>query len=307
MALGRGLSSLLSESKKANELKQHRLELKDKNALSVQKQSENIVVDLDISLLKASVYQPRQEFVDLAINELADSIREHGILDPLIVKKSLDEEGKYDIICGERRYRACKIAGLIKIPCFIKNVAHTEAYALALVENLQRQDLNPLEQAEALEQMQSECGINQDELAKTLGKSRSTVSNILRLNKLENGVKELLRKGSIDLGHAKVLLALNGDVQQKAAEVIVKKNLNVRQTENFIKAVKERGDDCLDSKKNKGKLKTDFLTNLEQDLNEKLNGIKFHVGGNQDHGKITLSYSSSRELDKIKVLLGLTS
>lgn len=305
MPLGRGLSSLLSESKKAKDLKNHGNDNKENVENVTLNSSDNLVVELDINLLRASIYQPRQEFIDQAINELADSIREHGILDPLIVKKSEDEIGKYDIICGERRYRAGKKAGLKTIPCFIKNVAKTKAYALALVENLQRQDLNPLEQAEALEQMLDECGINQDELAKTLGKSRSTVTNLLRLNKLEDDVKDLLRSGNIDLGHAKVLLGLNGEVQKRTAEVVVKKCLNVRQTESFVKSVKEKGEDSFQKKNNTHNLESAFINKLEKELQNKLIGIKLHIGGNEERGKISLSYSSGAELAKIRRFLGI--
>lgn len=304
MALGRGLGSLLSESKRSTERKIQGIKdtsVKQENVVA----SKNAVVELEIEKLHASIYQPRKDFDEEAIAELAASIREHGLLDPLIVKESADDPSCYEIVCGERRYRACKLAGITKIPCFIRNMARTDAYAIALVENMQREDLNPLEQASALEQMLNECGMNQEELAKTLGKSRSTVTNILRLNKLIPEVKEMLSLGKIDLGHAKVLLALEGNVQKNAAEVVVKKDLSVRQTEEFVKQVKDQDNDEGSDEKKPIPEKTVFIKNFESQIGAKFNGIKFRVGGNENKGKLTLSYSNAGELAKLKELLGL--
>ncbi len=304
MALGRGLGSLLSESKRSTERKIYGTTEKKVQQEQVVA-SQNAVVELDIEKLHASIYQPRKEFDEEAIAELASSIKEHGLLDPLIVKESTDEPSHYEIVCGERRYRACKLAGIAKIPCFIRNMARTDAYAIALVENMQREDLNPLEQASALEQMLNECGMNQEELAKTLGKSRSTVTNILRLNKLIPEVKEMLSLGKIDLGHAKVLLALDGDVQKNAAEVVVKKDLSVRQTEDFVKAVKEQDNDEEPDPKKPAPEKTVFIKDFESKIGARFDGLKFRVGGNENKGKLTLSYSNAQELAKLKELLGL--
>lgn len=304
MALGRGMGALLSESRKSKERRNQGFGESNENNVAVVP-SENAVVELEIEKLHASIYQPRKDFDEEAISELAASIKEHGLLDPLIVKSSADETGCYEIICGERRYRACKVAGIAKIPCFIRNMARTDAYAIALVENMQREDLNPLEQAGALEQMLNECGMSQEELAKTLGKSRSTVTNILRLNKLIPDVKQMLSDGQIDLGHAKVLLALDGEVQKKAAEYVVKKDLSVRQTEDFVRKIKEQENDEGEDGANPVPEKSLFIKDLEAEIGQKFYGLKFRIGGNENKGKLTLSYSSAEELSKLKDLLGL--
>lgn len=298
MALGRGLDSLLSDSERAKQFKQqlgHEAPATggDPNGIRL------IAVDS----LKASVYQPRRDFGDEGISELADSIREHGLLEPLIVKQSRETMGQYEIICGERRYRACKEAGIDRIPCLVRDVLGNDAYAIALIENIQREDLNPLELSEALEQMQSECGLNQDELAKTLGKSRSTVTNLLRLNKLNSEVKKMLSSGVIDLGHAKVLLGLDDELQLKAAEVVVKKDMTVRQTEDFVKAIKDKGAEAISKPK---KERDAGLTELEKDLSARFGGMKFRFSGSgRSKGKLTLSYTSEDEFNRLMEIFGV--
>lgn len=301
MPLGRGLGSLLSESRKAKELKQEQYDI-EKSEENKIIHDVNAVTELSIDLLQASIYQPRRTFDDPGIVELANSIREHGVLEPLIVKKANDSSGKYEIICGERRYRACKEAGLKKVPCFVRDLAKNDAYAIALVENIQREDLNPLEQASALEQMLNECGMSQQDLAKTLGKSRSSVTNILRINKLEPAVKEMVGSGQLDLGHAKVLLGLEGNLQLKAAEVVVKKQLTVRQTEDFVNDIKEKGTDEQEQSVKKT-VKPQSLCEFEGILSKFFSGLKIKLGGNENKGKLTIAYSSPEEFARLKHLL----
>lgn len=301
MPLGRGLGSLLSESRKAKELKQEQYQ-NEKSEDGENLSDVNAVTELSIELLKASAYQPRRKFDDPGIAELANSIREHGVLEPLIVKKTSDGSGQYEIICGERRFRACKEAGIKKIPCFVRDLVKNDAYAIALVENIQREDLNPLEQASALEQMLNECGMSQQDLAKTLGKSRSSVTNILRINKLEPAVKEMVGAGQLDFGHAKVLLGLEGNLQIKAAEVVVKKQLTVRQTEDFVNDIKEKSNDNRETTK-KEPTKPQSICEFEGVLSEFFSGLKIKLGGNENKGKITIAYSSAEEFSRLKRLL----
>ena len=238
--LGRGLDSLLSESKKNREEKVRENEVSQPlNTISqdILTSEKNKIVELPISILKPSIYQPRKNFDKESLEELSLSIKEHGLLEPLLVKKS--DEDKYEIICGERRYRACKLANLGNVPCLIRDDLGDNGYAVALIENIQREDLNPLEMAQAFNLMLEECKLSQEDLAKTLGKSRSSIANIVRLNNLQEDVKKMILANQIDLGHAKVLLSLDDpNLQLKAALYVIKKSLSVRQTEQLVKNIK---------------------------------------------------------------------
>jgi ParB/RepB/Spo0J family partition protein len=302
--LGRGLGAMLSQSRKASE---ERIEEEaSENSASALPQNvsaadpERQIVDIELSKLEPSVYQPRRDFNDEGIAELAQSIKANGLLDPLIVKKN-DSGDKYEIICGERRFRACKILGMDKVQCVVRDLVPEKSYAVALIENIQREDLNPVEQAYALDQMLSQCHMTQEELASSIGKSRSTVTNLLRINALADDVKQLLAERSIDLGHAKVVMSLERDLQSKAAAYIAKKGLSVRQAEEFVKK--------LASGKNSGskdKKLPDELEIVQQELSNRFEGIKCSlVGSNTKRGKFVLAYKSEEEFKRIRELLGL--
>lgn len=306
--LGRGLDSLLSASSK---IKNERDNVNKKQEELVVSSNEDtsivggnaIVSSIPIEKLKASIYQPRKSFDEESLNELADSIKEHGLLEPLIVKKTDD---LYEIICGERRYRACKLAQLDNVPCLVRDDLDSKGYAIALIENIQREDLNPLEMAEAFKQMLDECNLNQDELSKTLGKSRSSVANILRLNNLQSNVKQMVAANQIDLGHAKVLLSIEEpDLQLKTALYVIKNNLTVRQTEELVKNIKVNGIDEEDEKKTKKpSFNNEFFSNWENEISSKLEGIKVKFKAtNEDKGKLTLTYSSQEQLKSLLSLL----
>ena len=298
--LGRGLNALLSESK-ARAQREENILLSQQREFKTE--LKNTVLNLKLENLIPSPYQPRQNFDSEALNELALSIKEHGLLEPLLVKSK--EDGKYEIICGERRYRAAKIAGLTEVPCLVRDVLEKNAYAIALIENIQRKDLNPLEQASALLQMMKECSLTQEELAKTLGKSRSSVTNILRLNQLSENVKKLLLDGSIEMGHAKAILSLDSELQEKAAKIVVSKGLNVRQTEAFIKELKDESEQ--DSATTKTKFeKSAMFKDWEKALNSSLQGalVKFTPQSNEK-GKVVLSYKNKEQLEAIIKLLGV--
>lgn len=265
---------------------------------------ENSVVLLPIDKLKASVYQPRKAFDEEKLNELASSIKEHGLLEPLLVKKSQDD--LYEIICGERRYRACKLANLSSIPCLIRDDLELNGYAVALIENIQREDLNPVEMANAFSLMLNECNLTQEELAKTLGKSRSSVTNILRINNLHDEIKKMIVEGQIDLGHAKVILSLEDkELQLKAAQYVIKKALTVRQTEELVKNIKENGLEE-NSTKSKEPYKNPSFNDWEKNISNVLSGVKVKFNAsNEDKGKITLSYTSKDQLDNFLSLFSL--
>ncbi len=259
------------------------------------------VMMIELSKLKASPYQPRTEFNSDAIGELAASIREHGLLEPLLVRRAGDDV--YQIICGERRYRACCVLELKRVPCLVREVIGTQAYALALIENIQREDLNPLEQAAAMQRMLDECKITQEELANTLGKSRSSVTNILRLNELERAVKELVSTKALTAGHAKVLLTLEGELQVKTAKLCVERGYTVRELEKFIKELKEKGQ----ADEVSSPLPPVILSEHDLDvLSTKLYGAKVQIKNKNDHqGRITLSFDNSAQLKSILQRLGI--
>jgi ParB family transcriptional regulator, chromosome partitioning protein len=304
--LGRGLDSLLSASSKIK--KERETETKTQEEIAVVNNEtttsvgENVVASLPIEKLRASIYQPRKSFDEESLQELADSIKEHGLLEPLIVKKTDD---LYEIICGERRYRACKLAQLDTVPCLVRDDLDSKGYAIALIENIQREDLNPLEMAEAFKQMLDECNLNQDELAKTLGKSRSSVANILRLNNLQSNVKQMVAANQIDLGHAKVLLSIEEpDLQLKTALYVIKNNLTVRQTEELVKNIKVNGIDDEEKKTKKPSFDNEFFSNWENEISSKLSGVKVKFKAtNEDKGKLTLTYSSQEQLKSLLSLL----
>lgn len=302
----RGLDFLLS----GNKIKeQTESELKvtpseKENSSAVLPVDENSVVLLSIDKLKASVYQPRKAFDEEKLNELASSIKEHGLLEPLLVKKSQDD--LYEIICGERRYRACKLANLSSIPCLIRDDLELNGYAVALIENIQREDLNPVEMANAFSLMLNECNLTQEELAKTLGKSRSSVTNILRINNLHDEIKNMIVEEQIDLGHAKVILSLEDkELQLKAAQYVIKKGLTVRQTEELVKNIKENGLEE-NSSKSKDTYKNPSFNDWEKNISNVLSGVKVKFNAsNEDKGKITLSYTSKEQLEHFLSLFSL--
>ena len=272
----------------------------------------NVVHDLSIDKLRPSQYQPRTHFDEKAILELSESIAIHGLLEPLLVKKVGDDI--YEIICGERRFRAAKAAKLESVPCLIRDVSDDKGYAIALIENLQREDLNPVEMAIAIDQMMQECNMTQDDVAKNIGKSRSTVANLLRVLKLEDEPLSCLRANKIDLGHAKLLLSLSGIHQVEACRTIIKKALSVRGTEAYIKELQQKQDkkdkasysDKEKSKKSED-LYLELLSKLEKSVSDRLGGCKAKFKHQHDgKGSLVLSYSSQDELSKIIKALGLS-
>ena len=220
--LGRGLDALLATSQAS------------RNAEGEQVlQNDSELQQIAIEFLKPGKYQPRKDMSPDALEDLASSIRSQGIIQPIIVRTVGNNE--YEIIAGERRWRASQIAGLDTIPCLIKDVPDEAAVAIALIENIQREDLNAMEEAQALERLMSEFELTHQEVATAVGKSRTTVTNLLRLNNLHDDVKLLLEHGDIEMGHARALLGLEGDAQLEAAHIVSGKGLTVRDTENLVR------------------------------------------------------------------------
>lgn len=219
--LGRNLSALLSQPSGGA-------------IFNKKPQSNNL--NLTVDCLQPGAYQPRGEMEETALAELAESIKKQGLLQPLIVRELQND--RYEIIAGERRWRACQLAGLTEVPVILKQVDDETAMAIALVENLQREDLNVMDQARAMHRLTDEFSLTHQQVADLLCKSRTAVSNYLRLLALANPVKKLLEHGDIDMGHARALLMLDEEQQTQVAQLIVAKNLSVRETEKLVERVK---------------------------------------------------------------------
>ncbi|MEO7048023.1 MAG: ParB/RepB/Spo0J family partition protein, partial [Ferruginibacter sp.] len=190
-------------------------------------------VDLYLSQIEPDKNQPRKNFDENALEELASSIRQHGVIQPILVR-DIDKGKKYQIIAGERRWRAAKIVGLEKIPAIIKEYNKANRMAVSLIENIQRENLNPLEEAQAIHTLLEECYMTHNQVAESLGRSRTTVTNLLRLLALTDKVKEMINSGLLEMGHARALLSLTSDQQIAVAQVIIGKSLSVRETEKIV-------------------------------------------------------------------------
>ena len=284
--LGRGLDALLSPAIPASESQTETTE-----ASNSVKATDNELIKLPISKLVPGKYQPRREMSDAGLEELSLSIQSQGIIQPIVVRLVGDDQ--YEIIAGERRWRAAKLAQLDIIPCLVKNVPDESAVAIALIENIQREDLNAMEEAVALERLLVEFDLTHEEVAIAVGKSRTTVSNLLRLNKLNDEVKTLLENGDIEMGHARALLALEGEVQTSAAQTVATKELTVRETESLIKKIQNP---VAEKEKVEKAIET---IELEQGLAEKF-GAKVSISHNQKgKGKLVISYTNLDKLDEI--------
>jgi ParB family chromosome partitioning protein len=272
--LGRGLDALLAGS--------------DEKAAPEAQQT------LAIDRLRPGKYQPRTRMDDASLDELAASIREHGIMQPVLVRPV--EHGRFEIIAGERRWRAAQRAGLTEIPALVKVVPDQSALALALIENIQRENLNPLEEAQGLQRLIDEFGLTHDAAAKAVGRSRSAVTNLLRLQELAKPVQEYLLAGKIDMGHARALLGLAAGVQTGAASRVVAQGLSVRDTERLVHALSRPA-------RRKGKRMAPAadpdLARLQEDLAGILGAtvtIEPKKGG---AGRLVIAYSSLDQLDGI--------
>lgn len=290
--LGKGLDSLLSSST-VNRKKQVSHDFNAEKTQQLIDDSQGALMDIDIECLHGGKYQPRRDMSSQALEELASSIHAQGIIQPLVVRKTGHQ--KYEIIAGERRWRAAKIVGLASVPCLIKNVEDDAAIAIALIENIQRENLNAMEEAIAFKRLLEEFNLTHSEVAKAVGKSRTTVSNLLRLNNLNDSVKVLLEHGDIEMGHARALLSCDENVQSELAKVVVTKALTVRETERLVKKtlnpkdIKETPPLCD---------KTKHIINILQD---KLGLSVTAKTGKKGSGKLVIDYSSLAELESLMV------
>ena len=253
--------------------------------------------EIDVSLIKPGPEQPRKDFDEKALQELAQSIKEKGVLQPVIVRKS--DDGGYYIIAGERRWRAAKAAGLKKIPAIVKDVDQSTALELALVENIQRDNLNPVEMADAFKRLIDEYNYTQEELSKRVGKDRATIANYLRILNLPPEIKDLIVNDRISLGHAKAILSLpTKSLQIEVARQVVNKGLSVRETERLCAQKKTKKQ----AKGAKKKEKDPNILALEEKLKQSL-GTKVQIHHKGKKGKIEIQYYSLDELDRLLEIL----
>jgi ParB family chromosome partitioning protein len=277
--LGRGLDALLATSQAGRS--------SDSELPDEQTELQKIPVEF----LQPGKYQPRKDMSSEALEDLASSIRSQGIIQPIVVRHI--SKDKYEIIAGERRWRAAQIAQIDVIPCLIKNVPDESAVAIALIENIQREDLNAMEEAQALERLMVEFELTHQEVATAVGKPRTTVTNLLRLNRLNDDVKLLLEYGDIEMGHARALLALQGDAQNEAAQIVSGKGLTVRDTENLVRRLLEPAIDKVAVKEDPD------VQRLQTELSENL-GAPVSIAHNaKGKGKVVINFSSLDQLDGI--------
>lgn len=286
--LGRGLDALLTSAKPKPSDTSH-----DDAPVVVQDAPANQgeLQKLPIEFLHPGKYQPRKDMSEQALEELASSIKAQGVIQPVVVR--LVATDSYEIIAGERRWRAAQLAELDVIPCLVKDVPDEAAVAIALIENIQREDLNAMEEAIALERLLTEFELTHQQVADAVGKSRTTVTNLLRLNNLNEDVKRLLEHGDIEMGHARCLLALEGEDQSATARIVVAKGLTVRETEKLVRSILEP------APAKQVKEKDPDVAQLEMQLGQNL-GAKVEISYNQKgKGKLVISYTSLDELDGI--------
>ncbi|WP_027670549.1 ParB/RepB/Spo0J family partition protein [Rheinheimera baltica] len=282
--LGRGLDALLTSNRTSNN------ETVSPTTSELQK--------LPVEFLTPGKYQPRKDMSQEALEDLASSIRAQGIIQPIVVRPIAKD--KFEIIAGERRWRASQLAQLAEVPCIIKDVPDEAAVAIALIENIQREDLNAMEEAVALDQLLTEFGLTHQQVADAVGKSRASVTNLLRLNQLNDDVKLLLEHGDIDMGHARALLALHDNEQSDAARLVAAKQLTVRETENLVRRILEPKPAVAEKPRD-----PDVLA-LEQRLSERFAAPVQISYNNKGKGKLEINYSSLAELDGIINKLNIT-
>jgi ParB family chromosome partitioning protein len=285
--LDRGLNSLLSDSAKSvingEELK---------STLDHTPQQGEVIQDLSVDLLQRGQYQPRRDFNEESLQELAASIKTQGLIQPIIVRKIPGNH--YEIIAGERRWRATQLAGLQTIPAIVRNLDDQPAMAIALIENIQRRDLNPIEEAMALQRLSEEFGLTHEQVSESVGKSRVTVTNLLRLLKLPAEVKTLLQENKIQMGHARALLSLDNAHQLTAARMIVAKSLSVREAENVVRKL------LTGKKAELSAQATDpNVEQLQNKLSETLAAEVIIHASAKGKGKLEIRFNSLDELDGI--------
>jgi ParB family transcriptional regulator, chromosome partitioning protein len=274
MGLGRGLDALLS------------------NDVEVAAAGVDAQRMLNVSQLQPGKYQPRSYMDDAALQTLADSIKAQGIMQPILVREISTD--KFEIIAGERRWRASQIAGLQEVPVLVREIADESALAMALIENIQRENLNPLEEAQGIKRLIDEFAMTHEKAAEAVGRSRVAVSNILRLLTLSNPVQDMLMHGKLDMGHARALIGLDAAQQVLLANKVVQQNLSVRDVENLVKKLTDEGK----SKSQKTTINRDVMA-LQNTLSEKIGAVVSISANANGSGTLKINYSNLDQLDDI--------
>ncbi len=259
-------------------------------------ETDGRLAKLPLDLIERGRYQPRRDFDPDALRELADSIAAQGVIQPVVVRAL--EAGRYELLAGERRWRAAQQAGLSEIPVVIRQADEQAAMAIALIENIQRADLNPLEEATALQRLLGELGLTHAQVAEAIGKSRATVTNLLRLLELNDDVKRALERGQLEMGHARALLGLKGPQQSNAAAQVSSRGLSVRETERLVRQLQQEGEGHPAAARRPSSIDPD-VRRLQDDLADRL-GAKVQIQpGNSGGGRLVIAYHSLDELDGI--------
>ncbi|MBW3733833.1 ParB/RepB/Spo0J family partition protein [Aeromonas dhakensis] len=295
--LGKGLDALLSTSTAARQ-KQVMSDQRTEQAMAPTPTNQGELRKLPVEWLQSGKYQPRKDMSQDALEELANSIRAQGVIQPIVVRP-LGEQ-YFEIIAGERRWRASQLARLEVVPCLVKDVPDEAAVAIALIENIQREDLNAIEEAVALQRLLTEFELTHQQVADAVGKSRTTVTNLLRLNQLNDDVKRFVEHGDLDMGHARALLALSGQAQSELAKLVAQKGLTVRDTEKLVQKALEP------AKARVEPVRDPQFGYLERQISEKIGNQVQLQPGKQDSGKLVISYENLADLDRVLSYFGLS-
>lgn len=287
--LGRGLDALLGGGHGAAGVSS------TESAVTSTKSSDGELRDLPVDLIQRGKYQPRRDMHPEALEELANSIKAQGVMQPIVVRPISSD--KFEIIAGERRWRATQLAGLDTIPAIIREVPDEAAVAMALIENIQREDLNAMEEAIALSRLQHEFSLTHQQIADAVGKSRAAVSNLLRLMSMRDDVQRMLEHGDIEFGHAKALLGLPIEQQSSAATTVVTKGLSVRQTESLVRRL--LSEESGEAKKDGSRSADPDIKHLEDQLSDRVGVPVMIQHGAKGKGRLVLKYNSLDELDGI--------
>ena len=288
--LGRGLDALLGGSP----IPQREVPVKEDKVEPRNAGSDGDLRHIPVEFLQRGQFQPRRDMNQDALDELAQSIKAQGVMQPIVVRPRGDD--CYEIIAGERRWRASQQAQLESVPCVVRDVPDDAAIAMALIENIQREDLNPIEEAMALQRLQDQFGLTHQQVADTVGKSRATITNLLRLMNLGPDVIRMLEHGDLEMGHARAILTLDSGKQAETARLIVARGLSVRQTEALVRRVQELGDQA------GGKIRSALDPNvrsLQDSISEKLGAPVVIQQSSKGKGKLVIKYTSLDELDGI--------
>ena len=284
--LGRGLDALLGASNGSST-----------SLAPTPAEQKNALRHLPVDVLQRGRYQPRQDFEPTALQELADSIKAQGVVQPIVVRALAAQPGRYEIIAGERRWRATQLAGLHEIPVVVRDVSDQAAMAMGLIENIQREELNPVEEATALQRLIDEFALTHAQAAEAVGRSRAAVSNLLRLLSLSEEARRLLEEGKLEMGHARALLALELSQQTQAARQVVARGLSVRETEQLVRKMLKPAEPVLSGTSNNS-IDPD-TRQLQEQLSEKLGAkVQFHHSA-KGKGKLVINYNNLEELDGI--------